>query len=38
MYRDRPRDFCARLPKVGFGPQKGQADWDKTGKGYLGIP
>jgi hypothetical protein len=37
MYRDRPRDFCARLPKVGFGPQHSTDDWDKTAKGYLDV-
>jgi hypothetical protein len=35
-YRSSPRDFCARLPKVGFGPQNSAA-WATTAKGYLDV-
>src|SRR3984957_12078851 len=34
--RHSPRDFCARLPKVGFGPQN-VAAWEDTKKGYLDV-
>ena len=34
--RKNPRDFCARLPKAGFGPQNPKA-WADTAKGYLKV-
>jgi hypothetical protein len=35
-YRKSPRDFCLRLPKVGFGPQSSAA-WAATAKGYTDV-
>ena len=34
--RHSPRDFCAKLPKVGFGPQNAAA-WKTTARGYLDV-
>jgi hypothetical protein len=35
-FRHSPRDFCLRLPKVGFGPQNAAA-WAVTAKGYIDV-
>lgn len=34
--RHSPRDFCAKLPRVGFGPQNTKA-WAATAAGYLKV-
>jgi len=35
-FRSSPRDFCRKLPKVGFGPQNSAA-WADTADGYLAV-